>query len=158
MSDTKRPPAEPSTPPESDEEGPTAEHPTTTATKNAAGELFAALGHLRAAANILVDRVATDPGLRTAAAKAEETVRRAAGEAEKALAQMGAQAEPVAHRVADELGRAAKQVIDTTKHVVHDIETTLEGKPDPLPEEPSAPAAKSADDETETKDEPAKKP
>lgn len=88
-------------------------------------ELKAALGHLKSAAGIFFGRIAKDDTLKKAAENAEGAVTRAAteaeraletvaAEAEKALKKLGERAEPTAKAVAkeigDELGRVAKSV------------------------------------------------
>lgn len=64
----------------------------------ARSELFAALGHLKNAAEILVS--AADPA-----------VRKAAAEAEKVLHKVGAEAEPMAQKVGAELGKMAGTIV-----------------------------------------------
>lgn len=64
----------------------------------AKGELFAALGHLKNAAQIL-------------ASAADPAVRKAASEAEKVLQKVGAEAEPMAQKVGAELGKMAGSIV-----------------------------------------------
>ena len=67
--------------------------------KAAKNELFAALGHLKNAAEILV-------------AAADPAVRKAASEAEKALQKVGEEAEPVAQKLGQELGKMTRSLVD----------------------------------------------
>lgn len=67
-------------------------------TSEAKSELFAALGHLRNAAELLVG--AADPA-----------VRKAATEAEKMLQKVGAEAEPMAQKLGAELGKMAGTIV-----------------------------------------------
>lgn len=71
----------------------------------AKGEFFAALSHLKNAAEILVG--AADPA-----------VRKAASQAEKALEKVGREAEPMARQLGAELGKMTRSLVDV-----------LEGRP-----------------------------
>ncbi len=86
----------------------------------AKSELFAALGHLRNAAKLLVD--AADPAVRAVASEAEKSLAKIGAEAGDALKQVGQEAgdawkqigdeaEPVAKRVGDELAKLTRSVV-----------------------------------------------
>ena len=100
----------------------------------AKNELFAALGHLKNAAELLVG--AADPA-----------VRKAATEAEKVLQKVGAEAEPVANKLGHELGKMAGT-----------IAAALEGKGRKSEPAPGAPESEveRLEREAETDEEPPK--
>lgn len=77
-----------------DREGPTPPRPS-----DAKAELFAALGHMKKAAELLV-------------AAADPAVRKAATEAEKALEKVGKEAEPMARQLGAELGKMTRGLVD----------------------------------------------
>ncbi|AKF06481.1 hypothetical protein [Sandaracinus amylolyticus] len=66
---------------------------------DAKNELFAALGHMKKAAELLV-------------AAADPAVRKAATEAEKALEKVGKEAEPMARQLGAELGKMTRGLVD----------------------------------------------
>ncbi|UJR80904.1 hypothetical protein [Sandaracinus amylolyticus] len=66
---------------------------------DAKNELFAALGHMKKAAELLV-------------AAADPAVRKAATEAEKALEKVGKEAEPMARQLGAELGKMTRGIVD----------------------------------------------
>jgi hypothetical protein len=73
-------------------------------------ELFEAIDHFKRAANILFDRAAKDP-----------TVRSATSEAERVIQKLGATAEPLARQLTSELGRLTKRITDS-------VSENLEGR------------------------------
>lgn len=74
---------------------------------NAKQELFAAIDHFKRAANILFDRAANDP-----------TIKSAATEAERVIQKLGATAEPLARQLTGELSRLTKRITDTLSETV----------------------------------------
>lgn len=103
--------------------------------KQPADELKAALGHLKSAAGLFFDRIQKDESIRKAAHDAEQALERAATgvehaannaatEAEKAARRLGERAQPLVKDLGSEISRLAKTV-----------RTVLE--PEPIPGEGS---------------------
>ena len=67
-------------------------------------ELFEAIDHFKRAANILFDRAAKDP-----------TIKSATSEAERVIQKLGATAEPLAKQLTSELGKLTKRITDTVE-------------------------------------------
>lgn len=70
-------------------------------------ELFEAIDHFKRAANILFDRAANDP-----------TIKSATTEAERVIQKLGATAEPLARQLTGELSRLTKRITDTVSDTV----------------------------------------
>lgn len=70
--------------------------------RKAKDELFDAIDHFKRAANILFDRAAKDP-----------TIKSATSEAERVIQKLGATAEPLARQLTSELGKLTKRITDT---------------------------------------------
>lgn len=73
-------------------------------------ELFEAIDHFKKAANIMFDRAANDP-----------TVKSATSEAERVIQKLGATAEPLARQLTGELSRL-------TKRITEQVSDTMEGR------------------------------
>jgi hypothetical protein len=67
-------------------------------------ELFEAIDHFKRAANILFDRAAKDP-----------TIKSATTEAERVIQKLGATAEPLAKQLTGELSKLTKRITDTVE-------------------------------------------
>lgn len=77
---------------------------------NAKAELFEAIDHFKRAANILFDRAAKDP-----------TIKSATTEAERVIQKLGATAEPLARQLTGELSRLTRRITDS-------VSENLEGR------------------------------
>lgn len=75
--------------------------------RKAKDELFEAIDHFKRAANILFDRAANDP-----------TIRSATTEAERVIQKLGATAEPMARQLTGELSKLTKRITDTVTETV----------------------------------------
>jgi len=64
-------------------------------------ELFEAIDHFKKAANIMFDRAANDP-----------TIKSATSEAERVIQKLGATAEPLARQLTGELSRLTKRITE----------------------------------------------
>lgn len=87
-------------------------------------ELFEAIDHFKKAANILFDRAAKDPAVKTATE-----------EAERVFKKLGNTAEPLARQLTDELGRLTKRVSDTVADAAQSRRKSETPPPDDTEEE-----------------------
>jgi hypothetical protein len=70
-------------------------------------ELFEAIDHFKRAANILFDRAAKDPAVKSATVEAERVIKK-----------LGDTAEPLARQLTDEIGRLTKRISETVQEQI----------------------------------------
>lgn len=87
-------------------------------------ELSAALAHLKSAADLIAKRI--DPAVRKAAGEAERAIERVASETERTATEIGAAALPpakaFASRVGSELGRLADEIKKSVAQLEHAVD------------------------------------
>ncbi len=101
-------------------------------------ELHAALAHLRSAADLLARRI--DPAVRKAAGDAEKAMERVASETERTANEIQAAAKPFASKVGAELGKLADEIKRSVAQLEHGgaAKGDAEKKSPPDPDDPGS--------------------